>query len=368
METNTQPLVSDERQGLPSASGLERMLLCPGSWNLERQLPPEPETEEAASGTRIHSALAGEPRALEKLSSDEFDTYEMCLVQRDTLYEACLPEPDEAVVYAEIREWLHRPGRTEPLMSGKADVLALNSYHGLVLDYKTGRNEATESPRNIQLRALALIMAEAFGLQYMTVAIVQPLVTKKPLATEYSISDLQKAEAEILQVLANASDPKAPRRPGSKQCQYCRAKTVCPEARALVKRVAEIKIDSLTGQELGLFLKTFETAQYIIDRGRGRAKELLAQDPQAIPGWKLKEGNTRREIKDAQEAFKLLARNNLIAADDFVSCCKVKIGEVEKKVASVSGMTKKETKEKINQLLAPVMETAQNQPSLEEVE
>ena len=29
----------DEREGLPSASGIEQMKLCPGSWNYQKMFP-----------------------------------------------------------------------------------------------------------------------------------------------------------------------------------------------------------------------------------------------------------------------------------------------------------------------------------------
>ena len=32
-------IIEDERQGLPSASGMQRLFLCPGSWNAERKCP-----------------------------------------------------------------------------------------------------------------------------------------------------------------------------------------------------------------------------------------------------------------------------------------------------------------------------------------
>src|SRR5687768_4146016 len=48
------------RKGLPSASGMERMILCPGSWQLERtiELDDSP-SRSALDGTMLHEILAG---------------------------------------------------------------------------------------------------------------------------------------------------------------------------------------------------------------------------------------------------------------------------------------------------------------------
>ena len=47
-------IIEDERQGLPSASGMQRLFLCPGSWNAERKCPVDEESDDAALGTMLH--------------------------------------------------------------------------------------------------------------------------------------------------------------------------------------------------------------------------------------------------------------------------------------------------------------------------
>lgn len=46
-------IIEDERQGLPSASGMQRLFLCPGSWNAERKCP-------AAEQQQAHEAAMNE--------------------------------------------------------------------------------------------------------------------------------------------------------------------------------------------------------------------------------------------------------------------------------------------------------------------
>ena len=52
--------MTDERMGLPSASGIERVIACPGSVALTKDIPkPEP-GQAAIEGTIIHSVLEGQ--------------------------------------------------------------------------------------------------------------------------------------------------------------------------------------------------------------------------------------------------------------------------------------------------------------------
>jgi hypothetical protein len=47
----------DVRQGLPSASGLQRLVLCPGSWLAEQACPESEQSAAAAAGTRLHKHM-----------------------------------------------------------------------------------------------------------------------------------------------------------------------------------------------------------------------------------------------------------------------------------------------------------------------
>ena len=50
---------TDERMGLPSASGINRVVLCPGSHKLEAKAIEPPESHWAARGTCIHGVMDG---------------------------------------------------------------------------------------------------------------------------------------------------------------------------------------------------------------------------------------------------------------------------------------------------------------------
>ena len=74
--------MTDERQGLPSASSFHMDVACPGRQNLLRsllphELAPEPENDYAARGTRIHHAL--QTGDVSQLDEGEMEDYNKCL-------------------------------------------------------------------------------------------------------------------------------------------------------------------------------------------------------------------------------------------------------------------------------------------------
>ena len=81
--------MSDERNGLPSASSMERYQLCPGSYMAERGLP-EATSEDAEAGNRIHAVLAGET-VTPPLTDDEERTMESCRNQCEELIQKTVP-------------------------------------------------------------------------------------------------------------------------------------------------------------------------------------------------------------------------------------------------------------------------------------
>lgn len=168
--------MNDPRKGKPSASGVERLALCPGSWNLESKLPPEPESDDAAAGTRIHDALAGsiDPKTL---GVDEFDTYSRILdMEKEALaiWKSTLPEDGDPIVVREERLWMESESG-EPLFSGQFDVCFMIGKEALLLDAKSGRGEVQSSEGNFQLMALASLIGERFPhIEAVTVAILAP--------------------------------------------------------------------------------------------------------------------------------------------------------------------------------------------------
>lgn len=361
----------NERQNLPSASGIERLFLCPGSFALEQTAPPELETEDAASGTRIHAALAtfaNKSRDPEdgSLTDAETATFNMCAAAFDKILEPWInldgPRPTQST---EQREWL-LDADFKKVLSGQYDVLIIDGTRALCVDYKTGHGDQTESVENLQLRALAVLVAENYPVTEVTVAIIQPWVSMKPQMCAYSVADLAQSRQQILNILYRAEHPNAPRVPGDKQCRFCKAKAICPEANATVNTLATLSTREIEPVDLLRMLELLGPAKKVIAALEARAKRLLEENPDALPGWTLEEGMSRRSIRDPRAAFSQL--NNVVTAEEFADCCTVKISELERAFTNTlkarTGLKVGECRNQFEQLLAGVIEKKQTAPTL----
>jgi len=353
--------MDNERKNLPSASGIERISLCPGSWNLERTLPEPPQTEDAASGTRVHAFLAGDESV--RLSDDELDVVIKCnTLTWDALYNRM---PGDSKILKEQRIWL-KDGCGVEMFSGKFDRAYIAGKRGAVIDFKTGRNGVTEAKGNRQLRSLAVLVAQEFGLEEVIVAIIQPWGDPQTSACFYGREELEVALSELVLLLAYAANPDIERIPGEKQCQYCRAKAICPEARQAAFAITTTQTDALTPAVISAVLDKCKQAEDVITACREKAKEMLAADPNAIPGWKLKPGRFIETITEPQEVFNR-AYNRGVSQEQFLSCITVKKTALENAVKAATNASGKALDAELDAILDGCSETKQAAPSLEKI-
>lgn len=336
--TDKDSLSVDERNGLPSASGLERIALCPGSWRLESLCPRDEGGEDAASGTRIHAFLAGEDI---ELSDDELNLAKKCVNQAALLIQ---PDFEKSV---EQRLW-YRNAEGERLFSGQSDVIARKDDVALVIDYKTGRGEVSASSENLQLRGLAvLVKHNCPWVQRVSVAIIQPLARKEPVVCEYGLEELEQAEKQILSILEDARKSDAPLVPSESACKYCRAKTICPALRKTIttpqiedmnnaKTLMAASSASLTPADLGeLVAHKVPLARMLCDALEKEAMARLCKDPDSVPGLTLD-----TETPRVTDSVKLWERSWLTANDKLTPAGRAKSGAgAEAKIASESAFS-----------------------------
>jgi hypothetical protein len=154
---------------------VERIHLCPGSWNLERGLPDGESSADADSGTRVHDVWAG-LASIDTLSLEERETLDALQWLELQAIRTVFGGLDEtAQVHREKRLWLC-DATGAPLFSGKLDLYIIQGDHALILDGKTGRNETERANGNMQLRAQAVLLDEHTRktLKSITVGIVAP--------------------------------------------------------------------------------------------------------------------------------------------------------------------------------------------------
>jgi len=201
------------------------------------------------------------------------------------------------------------------------------------------------------------------------------------VVTEYNVEDLIRAREEIRAIIRNASAPGATRTAGERQCRYCKAVGICPEAREAISETlavvdphvdslpldaapetVELLVHFLDGKELAYIRERKKIAEMVFTLTDEEIRRRLQVDPNAVPGWALKPGNKVRTITNAQQAFKLL--NGLIDPKTFASCCTVAIGPLEHAFRDAHGSTVAQSKQALTERLASVIEEKQNNPSI----
>lgn len=351
--------MSDERQGLPSASSMERYKLCPGSYMAERGLP-ETTSDDAEAGNRIHAALAGET-VTPPLTDDEERTMEACRKQDGKLTTEVVPAWD--IVNRERRYWSGKD------WSGKPDLVVVDvmASEGLVIDYKTGRGEVASADGNMQLRALAVLVADEHKLDLVTVAIVQP-IAGPPSVCRYSAGDLKVARKEVLGIIDAIHKPDAPRIPSPKACQYCKAKGTerCPESIAVVEALPmEVSRDGreivLTPERLAELLEKLPMVEKVIEAIRGKARRML-EAGETVPGWTLKPGAERETITDPTTVYNRAAAVG-VNSEAFMACVSVTKTKLKDAVKAATQDKGKALDARMESILAGCTETKQAAPS-----
>ncbi|MDE2104215.1 MAG: DUF2800 domain-containing protein [Patescibacteria group bacterium] len=253
--------------------------------------------------------------------------------------------------------------------SGKPDRIVINGDTALMVDWKTGRNEAMVSPRNFQLRDLAVLVAANFGVRRVHVALIQPWVTMQPEVCTYELEDLLSAQRLLEQRIRASNNPNSPRLPGDRQCQYCRAKAQCPEflagslpvkPEAAAPEPVKAGIENLSNDRLGAFLAIVRLAEETATAEVRRRVEA----GEAVNGWILKPGRETEKITDAQTVFnRALAAG--ITQQSFVADC-ITVGKTALKTAlkTAPGAKGKALDAKLDELLAGATETKTSNPVL----
>lgn len=357
--------MTNERGIWTSASAAEADALCPGRHRAQRDLP-ETTSADAQLGNRVHAALAGELIAID---DEEFQLVEKCRNVEDWLINQLFSDTPET--YRERRYWIDCG---EYRHSGKPDAVHIVRNVALVVDFKTGRNEVADSPRNLQLRDLAVLAAVEHKLETVHVAIIQPWVTMKPEVCTYSKQDLIFALNEMEARVIASNQPNAPRFAGDKQCKYCKAKSVCPEAREMALAIpaqgaayvqplgANAIALSLSNEVLAAFLDKASVAESVIQSCRDEAKRRI-ESGATIPGYRLKEGAKRETITDAQECFNRCSAIGVPLAN-FMDAITVSKGKLKEAVKLATGNKGKALDSTLSDILNGIVETKQAAPVL----
>lgn len=359
----------DERENLPSASGVEAMLLCRGKWALESTIAVQDDSsDESRSGDRIHTYMAG-AFALDEsplLNDDEERVAEKFQADEAALVEEFIGDP--LITLREERLWIYdsriNPEPPHHVFSGKPDAVFIGEDAILIVDYKSGWLGATPGPRNPQLRALVVLVNARFKAMGRPIYVAALLRAGKPSVAKYEAGDIAAAVAELRDTVAAGTDRLAPRTPGEKQCRYCRAKAVCPEFNAAMTALAAI--ETRTELDLPALTRILDLAgpiEKVIEAARAKAKRLLTEDPSGVPGWELTKGQEREKVTDVQ-ALAARVFEMGVPVPVFTAACSITKSALKPLVKAATQTKGKALDDKMEEALAGLTEITVTAPSL----
>lgn len=360
--------MQNERLNLPSASGLERIAKCPGSWRMEQGLP-EVTSELASEGSLIHAYLAGENVTL---TDEQLELVERTVSEEVSVVLNTFGLQNNGSTKAEERLWYNVAGM--PVFSGKFDKLYIDGDTAILFDYKFGFIPVTNVAENIQLRAYALLVAQNYGCSEIYVAVIQPRCKEQSVICKYDKASLVLAHNEVLSFIKQSYEPDAPLVPNEQACKYCRANSSCPAASQVPVRIAQIappefvqdKIERLTDDELQSILDQVPLAETVIKALKAKAKQRLEESPDALPHYTLKYGSGSREISDSGAVIKGLRALGL-SSDQILSTVDIGITALEKVVKEATGLKGRELKEKVTETFGDAITVKAKAPTLERV-
>jgi len=350
----------DERNGKPSCSGMSRLSLCAGSWNLESTLPPQEANEYMQLGTDVHAVLADQ-KPFEELSEEGQEIATRCLSAfSDMIRQLDLGERNDEVI--EQRFWY------DDLFSGAIDRVDFFGDYAVVTDYKTGRTAQSRASDNKQLMSYAVLVKKYYpNLKTIYVAIIQPLTGGTTIA-EYNEQDLIAAEKEILGIVRASLKHDAPRNPSPDACKWCRAKSICPDAYGNAQAAttnlqvaSSVSLSTLSDQEIASLDQKAQIVEDFIDEIRNELKKRLMSGSQ-IAGYSLSKGRTSRNVTDTTAAISALS--GVLEQSDILACAKLSISSLEKAYAKAKGIKQKDAKEALDQTLGWIIDTKESEPSI----
>jgi hypothetical protein len=334
---------------------------------------PDSKSEAATTGDRIHAALAAQKP--DDLNLEEREMYDRCQRIEQALVVAYFgPEIESLKAFPdrEKRLWIEWTQEGGLRHSGMADTVYRYKSKALVIDYKTGRDEAAGSPRNMQLRDLAVLnWVNRPLLSEIGVAIIQPWVTEKPDICAYKLPDIQTAVKQLLDRVKASNDSASPRVAGEIQCKYCRAKSKCPEYQtwagaivpALDRSLFETPVSEWSPEQRRSFLDNLGAAEKILAEYKETMKAGLKTDPAFVPGWGLKDGQRRETIINAQAVFSSFSESGG-SLEQFMDCITVGKTRLKEQVSVVTKKKGKALDAALTEIIGANVEDKTTEPTL----
>lgn len=285
-----------------SASRIDRVMQCPGSYRLESLMPYEPAGEAAERGTAIHEIAEKILNGIEFDKANVNAEYIDLANQYASYVDSYFESPRKRLVEVNVDDGLKK---IHLALGGTADAILVEGNTLACFDLKTGRIpvSAVENKQLMTYALGAMMQLNAPWTIDVHLVIFQPGVG----VSIHKMSGLElKAHQDQLKAAAElALTADAPTSPSPDSCRYCKAKTICPSMREKVQEAArsDFKPDTTVTPEM---LDTAVLVASWADAVQSAAKDQLTNGV-AIQGWTMRAGRKTKFWKDealVMQAFK----------------------------------------------------------------
>lgn len=374
---------------------MARIHECPASHAMSiaarANLPEEKDDAAASTGTRIHSALAGEID-INDLNMREEETHDMCLDQARVLYEQWHDRSGPPVIeLREVRLGLTTNNNvvlvTEETngdmiaCTGQLDRAFIQGYRALIIDYKTLSGIHAHAQENPQLATLIAMVAIRYSLEEADVAIVQPW-KGRPTTAHYDWEGLNLTVSWLNNTLRRERESTPNDLEAGDWCKFCPASATCPKLRASVHVEVE-KIEPLTishadgkaqraamfarlndmpAHELANIVRGLSMIERFADSVKGAAKHRAETDPAFQQFFALKEKSGRRSVTNTELVFIRCLEHNVSQAN-FANECKITLGSINDLLRGATGAKGKALQSLVDEVLDGAVEVGK--PSFE---
>jgi hypothetical protein len=367
--------ITEEQEGLPSASDAQALAACPAKFRRCKGLP-EDSAEDADQGKRMHAAARDvhlgisidEAAKVHGLTREEVDRVEAAVEECKNILAVLLPGQQSRF---QIEQRLFITLGERKIATAKPDVIAVGDAI-VVVEFKFG-HRAVPMPRdNLQVRWQILAVAEAYDQRPIYGVIIQPGIGGYTPCC-YEAGQLELARAELVQIVKGANDPKANALPGV-HCEHCKARLTCPDALAafLPARftLPERGLAEMPTGDLNRLLIAVELAANMGKLLKAEAIRRIGAG-EVLADFELHPGRTLSRITDAQELWNRLLDVALSKGvqlgtvyPKFADCLTVGMGKLEELVADLTGTRGKALKGRMITLLEGLTEEKIGEPYL----
>ena len=296
-----------------SASRMDRVMSCPGSYRLESKMPYEPAGEAAAIGTAIHE-LSEKLLRGEAVNASDYPEDQLSMALDYVKFIIGLVEkPRKRMIEVNVDAGLKSLHQS---LGGTADAVLVEGDHLHVVDLKTGR-VLVDAEDNKQLLTYALgvmRMLNAPASITCTMHIFQPRAGHSKWTV--SGTDLISHGHDLLAAANLALTDDAPTNPSTNACKYCKAKPICPSMRQkvqdnariefadLVKKAEKdetVQVPPVSSEQIELAQLAAMWSEAVLESAK---RQITSGSP--IQGWALRPGRKTKFWKSDALAFEAL--------------------------------------------------------------